>query len=221
MEKLLLVLLSIVIYSSGYSQTDNRLDAQQWIEDITFFSDKIQKTIPDFDKRVDQKAFNAKLEQLKSKAPTSSKDEMVLLLQEILGLVEDEGCSINPFQKELSYQVLPLKTYWFKDEVYICDASEKYRNIIGDNTIAINGLRTDNLFDQLSKVIPGDNEHSKKYNFLLYAQITAWLKSIGLNKEGLLSTDIDDVFVHYKTVENDELALDRMQWKGVELFFAN
>jgi len=96
-------------------------------------------------------------------------------------MINDEGCRVNPFQGSINYSVLPIKTYWFKDGLYVCDAVKNYKNIIGEKLLFINGMNIDTLFQKMVNVLSGGNQYSKRYNFSLYTQIPAWLKFVGLN----------------------------------------
>lgn len=177
MKKHFLILLLYWLCLAGYSQQNINLSAGKWSEDIDFFVAQVKKVVPDSDDRIDQKEFDQKVRQLKSRLASYSTDQIILGLQELLTMTGDNGCTIYPFQEALNYPVLPIKTYWFGDGLYICDASDPYKAIVGQKLTAIGGVEVDRLFRQMHKVLPGDNDHSKKRSFSLYAQIPAWLQT--------------------------------------------
>lgn len=173
--------LFLVSFFTFLSLSSQNITGNQFIEDLDFLTSEMRKIVPDFQVHVNQDDFKLKINQLKEKANALTNSQVVLGFQELLCMMNDEGIKINPFQDLIDSSILPIKTYWFQDGIYVCDAAENYRDIIGEKLLSINGTNIETLFQQMIPVLPGDNKYSKRYSFLLYAQIPAWLEFAGLN----------------------------------------
>lgn len=165
----------------GVSQ---HLSTNQWVEDIDFLTAKMAKIIPDFEKRVDQDLFRQHVLTLKANLPELTIGQIVVSLQKILSLVQDEGCSIYPLQPALNYKIVPLKSYWFKEGIFICDAADEYKHLVHQKIIAINGIQIDSVYAKMESSLSADNDNNKKYMFLYLIKIPSLLvaSNIGINQ---------------------------------------
>ena len=176
-------LLLTLPYFYSPNSSAQQLSSNEWIEDIDFLTSKMAKTIPEFDNRVNQVEFNRKIEYLKSNISTYSESKIVFSLQQILSLVQDEGCSIYPFQPRLNYKIAPIKSYWFKEGLIICDASEEYKHLINQKIIAVNGIPIDTVNEKLSPYISADNAYFKKHYFPYSMNMPSLLDAVGVGNE--------------------------------------
>lgn len=175
-------LLTLLFFNSSGS-IGQQLSASQWIEDIDFLTSKMIKTIPEFESRVNQFEFNRRVENLKSNLSSYSESQIVFSLQQILSLVQDESCSIYPFQSSLNYAIIPIKSYWFKDGLLVCDASEEYKHLVNHKIIAVNGVQIDSVYAKLTSYISADNDSYKKYHFPYSINIPSLLSAANIGSD--------------------------------------
>ncbi len=157
------------------AQPLEQITDEQWRTDIDFLYEQLLKTVPDIEDRLSEEELQAKVTALKLNLPTLDGVQTALALQEILSLVKDDGCDIYPFQEVLGSKILPLKTYLFADGLYICDASEKYSNLIGQKIETINKVPVANVLQAMKAFSPADNHYFQTYLFPFYWQIDTWL----------------------------------------------
>jgi hypothetical protein len=110
--RLIITINLFIFYGAIFAQSSNTIDIQAWSADINYLDQAIQEIVPDFSRRVEQENWQRGLHQLKESLPNLSEDQIVLAIQKQLVRIQDEGCTIYPFQEKLQYLILPLKTYW-------------------------------------------------------------------------------------------------------------
>ena len=167
-----------------WAQESMTLSPAQWIADIDYLANQVENIFPEIENRIDQIALTEEWSTLKANLEKMSTDQVVLELQRILGLLQDEGTAIYPFQKAFDQPVLPIKSYWFADGLYICDSREDYPDLSGQKIVRINQVGIDELFEKMLPFLPGDNLTYKKYTFPMYAQVPAWLTAAGVPVTG-------------------------------------
>lgn len=126
---------------NAYAQKEINLNKKQWLVDIDYLMEKSQNIVPDFKSRVNTTEFLIRVEQLKQNIETKSYEDIVFGMQYMLNVIEENGCNIIPFQKELDTKVLPIKNYWFDDGLFICDASKDYNTLKGEQIIKLMVLK--------------------------------------------------------------------------------
>ena len=178
-----------------YAQSKQALSVNQWQEDVEFMQVAVEKTVPGFKESNRYKNFVLKITELLSNLPNYTEDRTILALQETLNTIGDEGCRIYPFQEQLKYKILPIKSYWFNDGVYIIDAIAEYKHLVGKKIIGVNNTSIDSLFAELQNTLNADNLYYQKLLFPTYMQIPAWLNGKGLGIGN------DEVFL---TFENNQ-----------------
>jgi len=167
----------IMINFSVIAQKPNK--TIDWNTDLEFLKTQIYSIFPNAKDRINENDFNTTLARLKSEAPSLSIHEMSVEIMSLLVLTNDNDCFIYPFQEFLSSPILPLKTYFFSDGLYICDASQPYEDLIGEKIEKIGHYKVDELFQKLQTVIPADNIYYQRYQFSLYSQLPSFLKWTG------------------------------------------
>lgn len=194
--KLLHIFIIAFVFNSS-AQVEPRLSQDKWNDDIDFLVKNISAIVPNFKSKVNQTKFSNRVEELKRDISSKSIDDIIWEMQNLLNFIEDDGCNIMPFQKALNPKISPIKSYWFSDGLYICDASDSYGSLKGEQIIKINSVEISELFNDLSTSLNGDNEHYKKNLFPLYAIYPSLLKSQGV---GNFNDAIELEFASGKTV---------------------
>ena len=187
-----LVLFILVIFPEILrSQDVGTLSTNQWAEDIDFLDKEIDKTVPGFTASNRYQQYHSQIEALKRSLSAHSRNEIVIALQEALNNIQDEGCRIYPFQERLNYKILPIKSYWFSDGIYIIDANAEYSSLIGKKIVSINETPIDSVYAVLKSSLNADNENYRKHLFPAYMQIPAWLSANGIG------TSNDDILLSF------------------------
>lgn len=162
----LLVCSSVLMAQASFGE----LSKAEWLSDLDFLDKQLRSTIPKFEQRVDQQAYAHQFELIKANINTET---AAWQIEALLHLVQDESCSIHPFSPPLNSLVAPIKSYWFSDGLYVCDAANK--ELIGLKIETINGLSIEDVFQAIRPILNGDNEAYRRYIFPLYAMMPSVL----------------------------------------------
>ncbi|WP_298902938.1 hypothetical protein [uncultured Psychroserpens sp.] len=203
--EIIALLIGFVFSCSGSAQEVNfNIDQSSWEEDFVFLKKKVEKMVPQYKNDTNKKAFDNIYEIISSSEMGNQKEEVVFALQRLLNTLNDEGCNVPLFQKGVDLKILPIKTYWFNDGLYILDASNGYKEIIDKQIVKINNINIQDVFNTIKPVLNADNDYYKKYLFQAYGLIPSLLKTVDLG------TSNDEVTLEFasgeiKTIESGSI----------------
>ncbi len=182
MKIIRLLILSVVLLVSKVNAQKLNFDISQnaWLEDVKFLKKQVEKTVPLYEIAERQKAFDSIYNIIMDNDIGHLKEDKIWALQYLLNTLEDEGCNVPFFQTGLDLEILPIKTYWFDDGLYVLDASENYSSYIGKEIVKINQNSIDKVFEALQNVVNADNSYYKKHLFQAYGFMPLVLKTMGL-----------------------------------------
>jgi hypothetical protein len=195
------------------------IDQKLWQEDFQFLKKKIEKTVPAYQIPENKKAFDEVYDIIRDSDVGNQKAEIVYGLQRLLNTLNDEGCNVPLFQKGVALKLSPIKTYWFNDGLFVLDATESNKDIIGQQIVKINNAYVEEVFETLKPLINADNDYYKKHLFQAYGLMPSVLKLMdfgnndnevslqfasGKTKQ-LTSSSINDYAQLSRGLPNDEL----------------
>lgn len=164
---------------------------EKWIEDINYLRDNLIEKHKNLFFKVSKSEFEGKIQHLKSIINELDFDEMKVELSRVVAAIGDAHTSIafpaNAY--------LPIKFYWFEDGVYIIEATEKYKDLVCQKVIAIEGVEIERVIEELKEIISHENEYFFKAQSMKYMQVVDVLY-------GLLISDLKDM-IKIET-ENEE-----------------
>lgn len=215
-----IVILSFLLIScTSFSQEVSfNIGGKLWQEDFQFLKEKVEKIVPTYQIPKNKEAFAKVFDVLKKSDVGNSKEDAVFAIQRLLNSLNDEGCNVPLFQKGIELELLPMKTYWFNDGLFVLDATENYKEIIGQQIVKINDVEIENVFNRIKPFLNADNEYYKKHLFQAYGFMPSLLKKAGLgqsddevtiqfasgNMKRIKSNPIDDYAQLSRTLPNDE-----------------
>jgi len=178
-SKVIIVLNFLLISYTGFSQEVNfNIDEKSWQEDFQFLKNKVEKIVPTYQVPENKKAFDEIYDVLKTSEAGNKKEDIVYTLQRLLNTLNDEGCNVPLFQKGIELDILPIKTYWFNDGLFVLDATENYKDVVGQQIVKINDTAIEEVFNKLKLLINADNDYYKKHLFQAYGFMPSVLKTI-------------------------------------------
>ncbi|WP_412985978.1 hypothetical protein [Pontimicrobium sp. IMCC45349] len=195
------------------------IDQKLWQEDFQFLKKKIEKTVPAYQIPENKKAFDEVYEIIRDSDVGNQKEEIVYGLQRLLNTLNDEGCNVPLFQKGVALKLSPIKTYWFNDGLFVLDATESNKDIIGQQIVKINDAPVEEVFETLKPLINADNDYYKKHLFQAYGLMPSVLKLMGFGNNDnevslqfasgktkqIISSSINDYAQLSRGLPNDEL----------------
>jgi len=179
-----LFLLSFLVFSGSISsqEVNFQIDEKSWQKDVQFLKSKVEKIVPTYRVPEVKKAFDAVYEILETSDLGNKKEDIVFAFQMLLNTINDEGCNVPLFQKGVDLKVLPLKTYWFNDGLFVLDAAENYKQLVGEQIVKINDTNVEAVFERLKTFLNADNDFYKKHLFQVYGLMPSVLKIVDLGK---------------------------------------
>jgi hypothetical protein len=128
-----------------------------WRYDVAFFVSEARRLHVGFARPAFSARFGAAAEELLSKIPRLTDDEILAALQHLTTLLGDghSGVYIRTLPK--SHRRLPVDFYWFADGMYIVDARLDHRDLIGSRVLRIGKMTPASLRQALEAYVPRDN----------------------------------------------------------------
>ncbi|RNC85702.1 MAG: hypothetical protein ED557_02715 [Balneola sp.] len=154
------------------------LSASEWNEDLNYLKETIgthPSYLPEINTEL-EKAFSV----FEANLTNTSRDEKLLQLTSMVGLLEDGHSFIFPFQAFNQSAYLPLYGYYFGDGYFVLDAFSKYDDLIGKRIIEIEGIGIEKLFEEISESTGPENIWNAKYRFNFFINNVNLLSSLGI-----------------------------------------
>lgn len=100
---------------------------------------------------------------LKSKISQYSDERMLVELERLMCYMQDGHSYILPVARNINTFYMPIQFYIFSDGVFIIDAEEPYKNLVGCKVKTINGININKLIDDMNTYIHHDNIYTIKW----------------------------------------------------------
>jgi hypothetical protein len=79
----------------------------------------------------------------------------------------------------------PLRLYWFADGLFVVDATDEHRNLIGARLVSIDGKSIRRVIDEVEPLVPRDNAMSMRARLPQYLVVEEVLRGLGIaSREG-------------------------------------
>jgi hypothetical protein len=182
LKHLIILFCLLIDYTCNSQEVSFNINQKSWQEDFQFLKKKVEKTVPTYQIPENKKTFDEVYNIIRDSDVGNKKEDIVFALQYLLNTLNDEGCNVPLFQKGVALELLPIKTYWFNDGLYVLDASENYKDVIDQQIVKINNTTVDEVFNKLKRVINADNDYYRKYLFQAYGFMPLVLKTMGLGQ---------------------------------------
>jgi hypothetical protein len=198
------IVLSIVFSINVYSQRS--LSDKQWIEDLEFFTKRLDSIHPNPYKNISKDHFQIEIENLKSKIPAYSDNEIIVEFLRIISLVIDGHTRLHG--NRLTSKWYPLRIERFSNGYYITAITKEYSGYFGAKIISVNNQPVDSVFLKIKQIIPHDNPFGQDYFAPMYFAMSSILCGLHIIK----STD-DSLVLNLKI--NDHMN-DRLILKSID-----
>lgn len=140
---------------------------EKWTEDIDYLRGNLIEKHKNLFFNISRIEFEEKVKYLKSIMNELDYNEMKVEMSRVVAFVGDAHTAIAvPANK-----YLPIKFYWFEDGVYIIGATEKYKGLICQRVIAIEGLEIEKVIKELSEIVSFENQYFFKAQSMKYMQV--------------------------------------------------
>jgi hypothetical protein len=152
------------------------LTAEEWTEDLKFMASELSEKHKNLFFKLPEEKFSAMVEDLRSRIPGLSPEEIIVGFMKILAAVGDAHTDtyIRPAQ------ALPLMIYWFDDGLFILNTTERYKAAFHGRITGLGGHPIEKVIEALSQVIPHENDAQIKNKLPSLLTRTDLLFGLGL-----------------------------------------
>lgn len=177
-----------LLCSKCHSQPPEKMNSDKWMEDIQFLNKKIQKDFESFTPGI-KDVFDLNAKELSSRISTLKDNEIKIELMRLVSTLKDGHTEINVGQKNAGFHRIPLVLNFFKDQLYVVNAHEQYKDLLGARVVGFGGRDASGLFDKLKSIISQDNEMEFFHAGPGYLILTELLSYLG-GSESLISSSL-------------------------------
>jgi len=138
---------------------------KEWNEDLDYLIKRLEIMHPNLYGNVTKKAFYGYAEKLRNKISSSTTNEMIIGIHELMAHIKNlhtfcTPVSSSPGLAEIrkNYKYYPVGFYPFEDGLYIRSISKKYEGACGKKVIKIGSLTAEEAMHRLSRFVAADNE---------------------------------------------------------------
>lgn len=183
--KKLIILLFFQCTSAVDAQTDlNHMTSEMWVEDLNYLDNKIQKEFNSFIPNI-KMDFSEKVDALRLKIPELKNYEAVAELMRLLSTLQDGHTEVNVGHKSIGFHRIPLNLYFFENELYIIDAHDNYKDLVGNKITHIGNFTTEQAFEILKENMSRDNAMEYLHAGPGYFLLTELMAFLGISKSPL------------------------------------
>lgn len=143
---------------SGEFQPDDLSRVAQWRYDLDFlFAEIMRLHVSPFHKS-SEAALLTKRDEISELIPTLSDQQITYQFMSLIGLLGNSHNILVPtYAKKGSLDKLPITLYQFNDGVFIVDANEKYKHLVGQQITHLGDTSIDDALTRLNAINPRDN----------------------------------------------------------------
>ncbi|MDO7975754.1 S41 family peptidase [Oceanotoga teriensis] len=154
-QKVLITLFTLLITVISFT---NSLENEKWIEDLNYLKTELPKLHKNLFYKISEKEFNSYIDELSSNINKMNNKDVLLSLDILFTKIGDAHTGISYSYSNEFDSFYPFDIMEFEEGFIVVDSSKEYEDIIGSKLIAINGFSIDYIKNQLSKIIPHENE---------------------------------------------------------------
>lgn len=136
----------------------------RWKKDLNYLQEALPNKHVNLFFKINEEQFSKDIDSLKNSVNNLNDDEIIDRIYKIVASVGDGHTKVmRNFAK-----MYPVQFYYFKDGVYVINASEQYKEALYCKLIKINGQDIKSVEDRLSPLIAQENEATIKKIFPTY-----------------------------------------------------
>jgi hypothetical protein len=154
-----------------------------WRRDVDFLREEVKRLNADYRKAPLPAEFERRYEELKEKVPRLSDEEIFVGMNRMLAVLRQGHTSVYaPNDSRIPFKGLPFQMYLFPEGIFIIDAAEQQKNLIGSRVISIEGVPAEEALRRANETqsVDGDNQYLLNGMNLLHS--IPYLRGLGIAK---------------------------------------
>lgn len=185
----ILILLSSVTIS--FSQEKEKIN---WESDINFLKQMLPQKHINIFFSTSERDFHKKLEEIKAGLPEMNDLQVAIKIQQVIASMGDSHTN-SGWVKFLSRdKKLNVRTYWFKEGLYITSAITRDSVLLGKRVLKIGGVDIGDIINDLKTMFVDENKSLTKHLIPYYLTFGQLLNYFGckLEKDGYFEFEVVD-----------------------------
>lgn len=146
MNKFLSTLFILFISINAHSQA---VDSKSWIEDIDFYQTNLEKYHIDLYNNITKVEFEQDLEQIKSNLNNTTERDVIISLMRLTRKIGDGHTAFS--LRNIETHLFPVEIYKIEKKWRVIKTTDKHKEILGKELIAIDGKTIKKLKMKLVK----------------------------------------------------------------------
>ena len=140
----------------------NKMTAEEWRSDLEVLRREMPRAHGNLFHTMTSQQFNAQIDDLESRLPRLSADQVKVELMKLVAMVHDGHTRIS--LDTIGYHMLPIRMQFFSDGLYVVSGSPPYRDLVSGRVIRIGRLSADEAYQAVRGLVPidGDNEPRRR-----------------------------------------------------------
>lgn len=151
--------------------------------DVRFLMSEIRRIHPNPFHATTEPAFQAAADDLATRAPGLSQDQLLVGLMRFVNLLGEREGHSGIFTLDTAnartFHVFPLYLYQFSDGLFVV-AAPKNKSLIGSRLLAIDGMPVDAIRQKVWPLVPRDNDATRLDRFMSFMLTAEVLHGLGL-----------------------------------------
>ncbi len=154
-----------------------------WRYDLAFFAQEAERMHYNPWRRTSREDFHAAVAKLHEQIPELSDAQVVVELQKLAAKLGDGHSGVSLGSKRTRITPIPFALYRFTDGLFVIDAIEQHRDLIGSRIVSIGGVPTDEVFLRLREIVSYDNLMGVDWLGPRFLRVPAVLENLGLTDD--------------------------------------
>ncbi|BBM00075.1 S41 family peptidase [Microbulbifer sp. GL-2] len=154
--------------------TNEKSNSELWKEDIDYYKSTLKDKHINLYHSINNVVFNQKIEDLTNKLSSLNKHEIMV---EMMGITRSIGDGHTQFSAMGGpHEHYPFSLEWVDGKIRVMAASTKFKNLLGNELIAIDGVPLDEVLDKINPVIQGvENKYSLRSGYRWHLNVSELL----------------------------------------------
>ncbi len=159
----------------------DRSRVEQWREDLRYLAAELPKRHKNLFHTMTREQFDTAVRELDARLATLTDNQVAMELGRLVAMIGDGHTRLIPlFEPSLKFRLFPLKTYWFKEGIFVQAADKAYADAVGGRIVAIDGTPIEQVVAKLAPYIPKENDMGLRNVVTLYMNSPEVLQAVGL-----------------------------------------
>jgi len=120
---------------------------------------------------------------LKANINKYSDERMLLELQQLAWYMQDGHSYVLPLSQKIPAHIIPLDSYVFSDGLFVINATETNKELIGTKIISINGIKSEKLLKDMNGYVHQDNKYTVQWFAPSYIKFRSVYERYGLSSD--------------------------------------